>query len=143
MVDWLRQTTPLPVQLGVHGAPALPGNVYLAPDGFHMGLLPGGRVWLSKDAPENGLRPAVSFLFRSIANTSGARAVGVILTGMGRDGADELKLLKDKGAVTIAQDAETSVIHGMPGEAMQLGAALYTLPPDRIAATLVTLVNRR
>jgi two-component system chemotaxis response regulator CheB len=143
MVDWLRETTSFPVHLGSHGAPALPGTVYLAPDGFHMGLLPGGRILLSKDEPESGIRPAVSFLFRSIANTSGARAVGVLLTGMGRDGADELKLLKDKGAVTIAQDAETSVIHGMPGEAIRLGAALYTLPPEQIVALLLTLVNRK
>jgi two-component system chemotaxis response regulator CheB len=143
MVDWLRETTSFPVHLGSHGATALPGTVYLAPDGFHMGLLPGGRILLSKDEPESGIRPAVSFLFRSIANTSGARAVGVLLTGMGRDGADELKLLKDKGAVTIAQDAETSVIHGMPGEAIRLGAALYTLPPEQIVALLLTVVNRK
>lgn len=143
MVDWLRQTTPLPVQLGVHGTPALPGNVYLAPDGAHMGLMPGGRILLSKDEPENGLRPAVSFLFRSVANASGARAVGVLLTGMGRDGADELYVLKEKGAVTIAQDAETSVIHGMPGEAIRLGAALYTLPPEQIAAMLLAVGNRQ
>ena len=143
MADWLRQTTPLPVQLAVHGATALPGNVYLAPDGFHLGLQPGGRILLSGAASENGLRPSVAFLFRSVANTCAARAVGVILTGMGRDGADELKLLKDKGAVTIAQDAATSVIHGMPGEAIQLGAALYTLPPEQIAALLVTLGNRQ
>ncbi len=141
MVDWLRQTTQMPVHLAVHGAPALPGNVYLAPDDFHMGLFSGGRIMLSKDVPENNLRPAVSFLFRSVANTCGARAVGVILTGMGRDGADELKLLKDKGAITIAQNAETAVIHGMPGEAIQLDAALYTFSPEQIAAILVTLVN--
>ena len=143
MVDWLRQTTPLSVQLAIHGTTALPGNVYLAPDGFHMGIMPSGRICLSKDSPENGLRPAVSFLFRSVATVCSARAVGVLLTGMGRDGADELKLLKDKGAVTIAQDAETSIIHGMPGEAIRLGAALYTLPPQQIAAMLVTLVNRK
>ena len=142
MVDWLRQTTPLPVQLAGHGATAEPGNVYLAPDGFHLGLRPGGRILLSADALENGLRPAVSFLFRSVANVCGARAVGVLLTGMGRDGADELKLLKDQGAITIAQDAETSVIHGMPGEAIQLGAARYVLPPSQIAALLVSLGNR-
>jgi two-component system chemotaxis response regulator CheB len=143
MVDWLRQTTSLPVQLGVNSAIALPGSVYLAPDGFHMGLLPGGRILLSRDEPESGLRPAVSFLFRSVANVCGARAVGVLLTGMGRDGADELKLIKDKGAVTIAQDADTSVIHSMPGAAIQLGAALYTLSPEQIAAKLVTLANRK
>lgn len=143
MVEWLRQTTALPVQLGVHGTTALPGRVYLAPDGHHMGLLPGGRILLSKDPPESSLRPAVSFLFRSVAKACGAQSVGVLLTGMGRDGADELKLLKDKGAVTIAQDAESSVIHGMPGEAVRLGAALYTLPPDQIAPMLLTAVNRR
>ncbi len=98
---------------------------------------------LNRDNPENGLRPAVSFLFRSVANVCGARAVGVILTGMGRDGAEELKLLKDKGACTIAQNAETAVIHSMPDEAIQLGAALYTLSPEQIAAKLVTLANRK
>ncbi len=143
MVEWLRQTTPLPVQLAVHGTTAFPGHVYLAPDGAHLGLLPSGRILLSTAPPENGLRPAVSFLFRSVASAYAARAVGVLLTGMGRDGADELRLLKDKGAVTIAQDAETSVIHGMPGEAIQLGAVLYTLPPEQIAALLVTLATRK
>lgn len=143
MADWLRQTTALSVHLGAHGATALPGHVYLAPDGFHMGLLPGGRILLSQNEPENNLRPAVSFLFRSVANVSGARAVGVLLTGMGRDGAEELKLLRNTGAVTIAQDATTSVIHGMPGEAIRLGAALYTLPPEQIAAMLVSVAHRK
>lgn len=143
MVDWLRQTTALAVQLAVHGMPLLPGNVYLAPDGFHMGVARGGRIVLSKEDPENGLRPAVSYLFRSVAETCAANAIGVLLTGMGRDGAEELKLLKDRGAMTIAQDMETSVVHGMPGEAISLGAATYILPPERIAATLMTLVNQR
>ncbi len=143
MADWLRQTTPLQIQLAVHGDTPLPGNVYLAPDGLHLGLMSGGQILLSRDDPENGLRPAVSFLFRSVANVCAARAVGVLLTGMGRDGAKELKLLKDKGAVTIAQDAETSIVNGMPGEAVRLGAALYALKPEQIAAILVNLVNRK
>ena len=73
---------------------------------------------------------------------SGPRAVGVLLTGMGRDGADGLKAMKDRGAITIVQDRETSVVHGMPGEAIALGAATYVLPAERIASALATLANR-
>ena len=141
MVEWLAKSASLPVQLAVHGAVAAPGHVYLAPDGFHLGVMGGGRLLLSKDAPENGLRPSVAFLFRSVADVCGAQAVGVLLSGMGKDGAQELKLMRDKGAVTIAQDAESSVVHSMPGEAIQLGAAMYVLPPDRISATLAGLAG--
>ena len=73
------------------------------------------RLYLSEDAVEHSLRPAVSFLFRSVAAAYGDAAVGVLLTGMGRDGAAELKQMREKGAITIAQDKESSVVHGMPG----------------------------
>jgi two-component system chemotaxis response regulator CheB len=141
MVEWLAQTSRLPVQLGAQGVPVLPGHVYLAPDGAHMGVLPGGRILLSMEEPENGLRPAVSFLFRSVTGVYGSRAAGVLLSGMGRDGVDELKLLRERGGVTIAQDRESSVVHGMPGEAIQQGAALYVLPPERIASALLQMVS--
>lgn len=139
LVDWLNQTTGLPVRIAAHGEPLRPGHAYLAPDGYHLGLGGSGQVALSKQEPENGLRPAVSYLFRSVAAVCGANAVGVLLTGMGRDGADELKTLQDLGAVTIAQDAASSVVHGMPGEAIKLGAATYILPPDKIPAMLAAL----
>jgi two-component system chemotaxis response regulator CheB len=73
----------------------------------------------------------------------GDQAVAGLLTGMGRDGAEELKLLRDKGAVTFAQDKESSVVHGMPGEAIKLDAATLILPPEKIAAALTSLANRR
>ena len=114
----------------------LPGHVYIAPDGFHLLLEAGGRIHLSDAPPENGLRPSVAALFRSVADVYGKSAVGVLLTGMGSDGAEELLQLKRKGAVTIAQDKASSVIYGMPGEAVRLGAAAYVLAPDRIAAML-------
>jgi len=143
LVEWLNQTTGLQVHVGSHGTYALPGHVYLAPDDFHMGVRSGGRTLLTHEAPENGLRPAVSYLFRSLAEVCGRNAVGVLLSGMGKDGAVELKLMRDKGAITIAQDRETSVVHGMPGEAIELGGATHVLAADNIADILITLVGRR
>src|SRR5665213_3162618 len=143
LVDWLNQTTGFPIHIAAHGEPLLPGCAYLAPDGYHMGLGAHGQIALSRQEPENGLRPAVSYLFRSVAAVCGANAVGVLLTGMGRDGADELKHLKELGAVTIAQDRESSIVHGMPGEAIALGGATHVLPADKISKLLLTLVTRR
>jgi two-component system chemotaxis response regulator CheB len=97
---------------------------------------------LSKDPPENGCRPAVSYLFRSVADQVRENAVGVLLTGMGRDGAAELKLMRDKGHITIAQDASTSLVHGMPGEAIKLGGAQHVLPVDQVAVMLNKLFNK-
>jgi hypothetical protein len=101
----------------------------------------GGRVRLGSEPPDNGLRPSVTSLFRSVADVYGKAAVGVLLTGMGRDGVDELRLLKEKGAVTIVQDKASSVIYGMPGEAVLTGAATYELSPDKIVAMLERLTK--
>lgn len=142
-VEWLAQSSGFPVDVAADGEHLLPGHAYVAPDGFHMRVGMGPRVTLSQEAPDNGLRPSVSSLFRSVAHVFGRHAVGVLLTGMGKDGAEELKLLKDKGAVTLAQDKASAVVHGMPGEAIRLGAATYVLPPDRMAAMLASLVQTK
>lgn len=142
MAAWLNQTTSLQIHIASYGTAPLPGHVYLAPDDLHMGIAADGRIVLTKEEPENHLRPAVSFLFRSLASAYGPKALGVLLTGMGNDGAAELKVLKDKGAITIAQDRESSVVHGMPGAAIALGGATHVLPADRIAAALLALLNR-
>jgi len=143
LVEWLNQTTGLHIHVASHWTSPLPGHAYLAPDNFHMGVSTGGRILLTREEPESGLRPAVSCLFRSLAESCGPNALGVLLTGMGKDGAAELKLMKDRGATTIAQDRESSVVHGMPAEAIALGGATHVLPADKIADTLITLVNRR
>lgn len=143
LAEWLNQTTGLQVHIGSYGALPVPGHVYLAPDGFQMGLHSNGRILLTKEEPENGLRPSVSYLFRSLAGVCGAGAVGVLLTGMGKDGAAELKLMRDRGAVTIVQNQETSVVYGMPGEAIALDGAVHVLPADQIGDQLLALVNRR
>jgi two-component system chemotaxis response regulator CheB len=142
MVEWLNQTTALRVHIAAHGAPALPGHAYVAPDDFHLALDARGYTALARTECENALRPAVSYLFRSLAHTHGASAIGVLLTGMGKDGAAELKLMKDGGAYTIAQDLASSVVHGMPGEAIALGGATQVLPADKIAAALLSQVER-
>lgn len=142
-VEWLAQSSTLPIHLATHGEFILPGHVYVAPDEHQMKVERGGRIALTKDEPENGLRPSVSYLFRSVAEVYGCDAVAGLLTGMGRDGAEELRLLKEKGAVTIAQDKASSVVHGMPGEAIKLDAAMLVLPPEKIAPVLASLANHR
>ncbi len=119
----------------------LSGHVYVAPDGFQMGFRVAGQITLSHDAAEHSLCPSVSFLSLG-CRRYGGKAVGVLLTGMGKDGAEELHLMKERGAVTFAQDAESSVVHGMPGEAIKLDAATYVLPPEKIAAALQSLVKK-
>ncbi len=143
LVEWLNQTTGFQVHIASHRTIPLPGHAYLAPDDFHMGIGAGGRIHLGQEEPEGGLRPAISYLFRSLAETCGPDAVGVLLTGMGQDGAAELMAMTHTGAMTIAQDRESSVVHGMPGVAIKLCAASQVLPADKIAPALVTLVNRK
>lgn len=140
-VEWLTGKSNLPVRVAAQGEVALPGKAYVAPDGVHLKVNVNGTIALTDDQPENGLRPSVSCLFRSVTEVYGQNAAGVLLTGMGKDGAVELKRMKDAGAVTIAQDEESSVVHGMPGEAIHLGAATYVLSPERIAAVLSNLVR--
>jgi two-component system chemotaxis response regulator CheB len=142
MAEWLSQTTALVIHIAKHGEHVLPGHAYLAPNDFHLEVERSGRIALSKDEPENSLRPSVSYLFRSVAHVFGQNSAGVLLTGMGRDGAKELKLMQEAGAITIAQNKESSVVHGMPGEAIKLGAATHVLPPEEIAAMLEKLVNK-
>ncbi len=140
-IEWLAQSSRLPVYLAAHGEPLLPGHVYVAPDELQM-KVERGRIVLTREPPENGLRPSVSYLFRSVAEAYGGDAVAGLLSGMGRDGAAELKLLKDTGAFTFAQDKDSSVVHGMPGEAIRLDAAMFILPPEKIAAALAGLAKK-
>lgn len=141
-VEWLKSTTNFQLHIASNGEKLLPGHGYVAPDDFHMGVESGPRIVLSNHNLENGLRPSVAYLFRTAAQVFGHRAVGILLTGMGRDGADELKLLKEKGAVTFVQDNESSVVHGMPGEAIKLDAATYILSPEDITTALITLIKK-
>ncbi len=139
--DWLSETSALPVGIASHGEALREGRIYLAPDHVHMKVTADGRIHLTDDPPVNGLRPSVDTLFASVARIYGARSVGVLLTGMGSDGALELKRMRDRGAITLAQDKETSVVHGMPGAAIALGAASRVLPAEHIATVLNSLAS--
>jgi two-component system, chemotaxis family, protein-glutamate methylesterase/glutaminase len=141
MARWLQETSGFPLGIAQHGDLAMPGRAYLGPDDRHLGIDAANRIIVSNEPPEHGLRPAVSYLFRSVAATRGAMSIGVLLTGMGRDGAAELKLLRDRGAITIAQDGATCVVDGMPAEAIRLGGAMHVLPPEGIASMLTSLVQ--
>lgn len=139
--DWLASGCALPVTVARQGEDVLPGHVYVAPDDRHLGVDACGRIHLDNGPHEAGLRPAVGYLFRSVAAQYGGRSIGVLLTGMGADGADGLCLLRTLGAVTIAQDAASSVVHGMPGVAIERGGAMHVLAPPAIAVKLVELVG--
>ncbi len=138
--EWLAVAAAYPVQVAQAGMVMRPGCAYVAPDNLHMQVLPHETIELVEGPKEHGVRPAVSVLFRSVAARYGPRAAGVLLTGMGRDGAQELRVLRLAGAVTLAQNRASSVVHGMPAEAIRLNAAAHVLPPDMIARVLGELL---
>jgi two-component system chemotaxis response regulator CheB len=140
--EWLAAESGLPVRVARSGEIPLPGHVYVAPDDHHLRVGLRGELETSRDEPHNGLRPSAGVLFRSVAERFGRRAIGVLLTGMGRDGAEELKLMADRGALTVAQDEESCVVFGMPAEAIKLGAARFVFPPHKIAELLTASVRR-
>jgi two-component system chemotaxis response regulator CheB len=141
--DWLADSCKLPVHVAVQGENLKPGHVYVAPSGAHTGIVKGGRIELFDGVPVKGVRPSISFLFESVACVFADRAAGVLLTGMGRDGAEGLKSMREKGAVTIAQNEESCLVFSMPGEAIKLGAAIHVLPPEEIAVVLSKLVRKK
>lgn len=121
-----------------------PGKALIAPGNRHMELRRSGAMYFAKltDGPlEFHQRPAVEVLFRSVARYAGKNAVGVIMTGMGRDGAQGLLDMRKEGAITIAQDEATSVVFGMPKEAIDLGAVMRIVPLNRIAGEIIRSVS--
>lgn len=143
LAEWLAKETRLRVKLAEPDEPVRSGAAYVAPDGVHMGIRPDGRIHLTPGPGGDGLCPSASYLFESVAEAYGRWAMGVLLTGMGRDGAAGLRRLRQAGGVTVAQDEATSVVFGMPAEAIRLEAAAYVLPPDGIARFIRTLGGRR
>ena len=138
---WLAQASGRPVKLAASGEMARPGSAYVAPEGVQMGVDPDGCIRLAVARGEDGFCPSASYLFQSVAESYGRSAMGVLLTGMGRDGAVGLRKLRDAGGVTVAQDKESSVVFGMPAEAIKLGAAQYVLGPEEMSELMRSLVT--
>jgi two-component system chemotaxis response regulator CheB len=133
--QWLNGETALQVALAKSGESVRPGHVLIAPDDTHLIVAPGGIVRLDHSEPVKGQRPSATRLFDSVAKTYGATSVGVVLTGMGDDGADGLENLRKTGGHIIAQDEESCAVFGMPKAAIERGIVDQILTPDRIAST--------
>lgn len=139
LVTWMTGVSALPVQLAGHGEGLKPGVVYIAPGGTHLRLGTGHEIELSPNPPAVH-RPSVDVLFSSVAQRASGRKVGVLLTGMGEDGAAGLLELRQHQGLTIAQDEATSAVFGMPQAAQRLGAAAQILPLSDIAASVTRWV---
>lgn len=132
------------VSEAAYGTPLAPGHVYLAPGGHaHLEVSKNGGVHcrLLEAPPVNGHRPSIDVLFRSVARSVGRRSIGVILTGMGRDGAEGLLAMREVGAETIGQDAASSLVYGMPKAAFELGGVGRQLPLRCIGARILSSTN--
>jgi len=126
------------------GQQILPGHVYIAPGNYHLLIERSGARYicrLNDGPPVNRHKPSVDVMFRSVAQNVGSNAIGVILTGMGADGAEGLKEIQQSGAITLAQDEKTSVVWGMPGEAVKLGGVDHILPLNSIAGSIMNKVK--
>lgn len=143
--DRLNPLCQIEVREAKDGDRVVPGLALIAPGGKHMALKRNGAIYAVEvfdGEPVNRHRPSVDVLFRSVARTAGSHALGIIMTGMGNDGAHALKEMHDAGATTIAQDKASSIVFGMPMEAIKLGAVDYTLPLNQIAAAIVSYDRR-
>jgi two-component system chemotaxis response regulator CheB len=139
-VQWLDTYTKLDVKLAEEGDSAQPGKIYVAKTDLHL-TMRGLSFAYNNDAPENNQKPAVDALFRSAAETLGESVISVVLTGMGSDGAEGTRKIREKGGITLAQDEASSLIYGMPKAAAETGCVDLVLPLDKIPQELVSLVR--
>ena len=141
LAGWLDNLCALPVVVGTAGTRLQPGTVTLAPGARNLIVHERMRIAIEEPPPTQFHVPGVDATFNSVAANIGPRAIGVLLTGMGRDGACGLKAMRDAGAITIGQDEESSAVWGMPGAAAAVGAVQRTLPLSEIARALVAIVR--
>jgi len=139
--SWLDGLVPLEVRLAQDQEIPTPGRVYVAPGDRHLLLSGAGTLKLSAEPPLGNQRPSATLLFRSMAQVAGRRSLGVILTGMGEDGAQGLVELRQAGGFAMAEDESTAVVYGMPAAAARLGGVNVSLPLDLIAPRLLRLAR--
>lgn len=134
---WLNEQIPLPVQIAIAGASPQSGKVLLAGTNLHLVMRPDLTLGYDKEPLNSYYRPSVDVFFKSVAKNWTGKGIGVLLTGMGRDGAQGLKQLREVGWHTIVQDRKTCVVYGMPKVAVELKAAVEVLPVEAIASTCI------
>ncbi len=138
LVDWLAKSCRMPVKIAPPFELPRPGTIYFAPEQRHLELDAGGRFVYLNSPAVGGHRPSITVTFNSVAGFYGRSAVAILLTGMGRDGADGMRAIAGAGGFTIAQDEASCVVFGMPREAIALGAAKSVLPINAIAPRLLS-----
>jgi len=139
--QWLDSICALTVRVAVGGEIVQPGNVYVAPEGTHLGIFANRRIRLSTAPKISGHRPSADFLFSSLAKTLPRQTLGILLTGMGEDGAEGLLRLKQARGTTFAQDQESCIVFGMPEAAARLGAADQIIPLGRMAPSIMEVAH--
>jgi len=140
LIEWLSQSSKLQIKVAEENEIAKPGFIYFAPDLCHIMLHENGRIKILKSEKIEPT-PSISHLFNSISKAYGSHSLGVLLTGMGKDGVDELLNLKHQGAITVVQSAEGCLLYGLPKEAILAGAASYVVPLHHIPKTILKLVD--
>ncbi len=141
LADWLNTILPLNICVAKHGQPMQPGHVYLAPDDHHLLVKQYGTIGLQQSIPEDRYCPSADILFDAVAQIYGAQSIGVILTGMGDDGAQGLRAMRIQGSQTYAQDEASCVVYGMPQAAVAAGAIVRVLPLERIAPAILQYIG--
>ena len=142
LVDWLASSCKIRVCTAQEGTEPRAGTAYFPPDDRHLEIDASGRFRCSSALAVSGHRPSVDIAFSSLARHYGASAAGVLLTGMGKDGAQGLLDIRRAGGLTLVQDEASSVVFGMPGAAIELGAALHVLALDKIGPAMCALVAK-
>lgn len=142
LARWLDTVVPGSVRVASDGERLTSGSVLVGPDDRHLTVTREGRVRLVESPPVAGHRPSATVLLTSAAEAFGAGALGIVMTGMGRDGADGLLRIHQAGGLTFAEDPATAVVGGMPGAAIAIGAVDHILPLDAIAPAIASAINR-
>lgn len=140
-VKLISENTEMGVKIAEDGDTLEAGKIYIAPSGLHLKVVGNKRIKLSSDEKVNFARPSIDVSMKSLKNVPESKIIGIVLTGMGKDGAKGIRHIKDIGGITMAQDRASSEIAGMPEAAAETGDIDFTLPPERIGEKLIEVVG--
>lgn len=137
LIDWLSSKCRMKIEIAETGTAPRPGTIYFPPEDSHLKIDAAGKFIISSELPYDGHRPSITVTMKSAAGYYKNSALGVLLTGMGKDGAEGLLSIKKAGGITIAQDEDSCIIYGMPKQAIELGAAVYIVPLNEIGPMIL------